>query len=282
MPQLEQTGTTISQTFSGLLLDKKRLKAVIPAVPPAPTSRSIHNLSSLLSRSLAVLPLAGIPISRDNKSDNDASDVQNSIQYLLLVFLFLNGIQLLGTIGLWRLDVSRRRNDTSGSTGEYQPLAGAEGDAGEPGRESDDEDEDEHQPARGSPGRHVPLRRMSLHSDSPLLPQRDTPPPPLPSTSSVRSDSPAPLPLPSSPRTPPSRKREMSPQLAPPTPSTSALPPDSLSLMTTHAERRRGNVFAMIAAGVVLFCWAAFLGTVFVDLGRERNGSGNRKHGSGT
>jgi len=75
---LEQTGSTISQTLAGLLLDKTHTSASLPNTPTA--------------------------------------DNQHAISLLLRAFLLINVCQLLASLGMWRMQVVRDRRVAGASS----------------------------------------------------------------------------------------------------------------------------------------------------------------------
>ncbi|KDQ07682.1 hypothetical protein BOTBODRAFT_38578 [Botryobasidium botryosum FD-172 SS1] len=149
---LEQAGSTIAQTLSGLILDKKPKR---PLVPPQNVTAS--TLSSALE---------GLRALRNN---------DRAIQLLLDGFLLVNVLQLLGTAFLWQLDVRRKKRAVKKARAAYyQSLlemnAEENPEADDEPLPSDDEDEGGTSSPRQDAGR--------MDSDEqPLLP-----PPPRTST----------------------------------------------------------------------------------------------------
>ncbi|KIO31226.1 hypothetical protein M407DRAFT_19843 [Tulasnella calospora MUT 4182] len=88
---IESCGSTISKILAGLLLDSKGAKS--GSITPEPTSTSIYGTFISSVRSVVRPPI----------------DNGHAIQWLLNAWLFVNVIQLIGTIVLRRADVRRKR-----------------------------------------------------------------------------------------------------------------------------------------------------------------------------
>ncbi|KAG8925661.1 hypothetical protein FRC02_009516 [Tulasnella sp. 418] len=106
---IESAGSTISKILAGLLLDTKSSKKSAPAEPD-----------------LTMLPSVSIS-SPTPTTVSPPIDNARAIQWLLNWWLFINVLQLLGTIILWKMDVKRKRLHNRGESGSrgfdgYSPL----------------------------------------------------------------------------------------------------------------------------------------------------------------
>ena len=245
--QIEQAGSTISQTLAGLILDIRRVKT------PHHAKRSAG---------------AG-----DNLSTLVQSNDPQSIQLLLIFYLIINLLQLAGTLLLWNWGARHKRRQarraSSVSAAEYEPIVSvsttevneeARGGAGATTTTavvSSDDDDDEVDRVENRWGVVGPSVAVHIHPEGswadrtrPLI----TPPSPtLHKASSPHQHRHARYLLDAS------RQRR------------------SMSRVTT-AEERRGRVAVVVFVGVVLFTWALFMGTAVVEL--RGDGSDESKGGT--
>jgi hypothetical protein len=97
VPQIEQAGSTISQTLAGLILDIRRVKT-----PQHAKHSTGDNLSTLVQ-----------------------SNDPRSIQLLLIFYLTINLLQLAGTLLLWNWGARHKRRQArrrASSAAEYEPI----------------------------------------------------------------------------------------------------------------------------------------------------------------
>ncbi|KAI0365233.1 MFS general substrate transporter [Pilatotrama ljubarskyi] len=220
---LEQTGSTIFQTLAGLALDIKSKKSAEKLLP----------------------------------IDGDDRD----IQYLLNAFLILNLFEILGIIGLARLD-RKQKEATARRMSSLLPSTIEESDeeTDSPHHGKEPGSEDEHWQAESS--EHSRHRRSSTLSRHLPLPSASTPEQSIPllhgpsRTSTVRGS------------------RYLVEAIVDTEPTD---PPAKVKVLRTKAEVRRGELFAVLCGVLIAFAWVLFMGTAWLKLRsrEERGGAGS-------
>jgi len=186
------------------------------------------------------------------------SNDPRSIQLLLICYLFINLLQLAGTLLLWNWGARHKRRQArrASSAAEYEPIVSTiEGNeeargAGTAAAVVSSDDEDNRWGVVGpSVAVHIHTEGSWTDRTRPLI---SPPSPTLHKASSPHQPRHARYLLDAS------RRR-------------------SISRVTT-AEERRGRMGMVVFLGVVLFTWAVFLGTVVVEL--RGDGSDESKGGT--